>query len=91
MNEIRSKLVHFSMPYYAERISFVTAKPENNKQNLAFLQVSDTPTWMGMGIVLIVMSVLFAKFKGSVENNLFKLMGTVVGQSLNIGKRFTKQ
>ncbi|GIY54816.1 hypothetical protein CEXT_77411 [Caerostris extrusa] len=85
MNEIRSKVINFSMPYYADRISFITSKPENSKQNLALLQVSDAPTWIAMVIVLIVMSVLFAKFKGSVGNNLFRLMGTVVGQSLNIG------
>ncbi|GIY54812.1 glutamate receptor ionotropic, delta-1 [Caerostris extrusa] len=85
MNEIRSKVVNFSMPYYADRISFITSKPENSKQNLALLYVSDAPTWIAMVIVLIVMSVLFAKFKGSVGNNLFRLMGTVVGQSLNIG------
>ncbi|GIY44650.1 hypothetical protein CEXT_65881 [Caerostris extrusa] len=33
------------------------------------------------------MSILFTKFKGSVGYNLFKLLGTVVGQSSNIGNR----
>ncbi|GIY93749.1 uncharacterized protein CEXT_632421 [Caerostris extrusa] len=86
MNEIRSKVINFSMPYYATGISFITAKPENSKHNLALLQVFDTTTWIGIGIVLIVMSILFAKFKGSVENNLFKLTGTIVRQSSNFGK-----
>ncbi|GIY04579.1 glutamate receptor ionotropic, delta-1 [Caerostris extrusa] len=85
MNEIRSKVVNFSMNYYTGGISFVTAKPQNSKQNSALLQVSDTATWIGVGIVLITMSILFAKFKGSVGNNLFKLIGTVVEQSSNIG------
>ncbi|GIY09187.1 hypothetical protein CEXT_451261 [Caerostris extrusa] len=35
--------------------------------------------------MLIVMSILFAQFKGSVGYNLFKLLGTVVGQSSTIG------
>ncbi|GIY93748.1 glutamate receptor ionotropic, delta-1 [Caerostris extrusa] len=61
LTEIRSKAVNFSLPYYAERISFITAKPENSKQNLALFQVSDTPTWIGVGIVLIVMSVFFLR------------------------------
>ncbi|GIY91416.1 glutamate receptor ionotropic, delta-1 [Caerostris extrusa] len=83
--EIRSKDVDFSMPYTLDELTFLTPKPGNIKSNLALLQVFDTTTWISICFVLIVMSVLFAKFKGSVGNNLFKLLGTVVGQSSNIG------
>ncbi|GIY93747.1 uncharacterized protein CEXT_632401 [Caerostris extrusa] len=50
VNEIRSKVVNFSMPYYTGGISFITDKSQNSKQNLALLHISDTPTWIGIGI-----------------------------------------
>ncbi|GIY44659.1 lig_chan-Glu_bd domain-containing protein [Caerostris extrusa] len=84
-HEINSKAVDFSMPYTLDELSFITPKPGNIKSNLALLQVFDTTTWIGICIALIVMSISFAKFKDSVGNNLFKLLGTVVGQSSNIG------
>ncbi|GIY44647.1 lig_chan-Glu_bd domain-containing protein [Caerostris extrusa] len=83
--EIRSKAVDFSMPYMLEELGFVTPKPGNIKSNLALLQVFDTTMWIGICFVLTIMSILFEKFKGSVGNNLLRLLGTVVGQSSNIG------
>ncbi|GIX99265.1 uncharacterized protein CEXT_116851 [Caerostris extrusa] len=80
-----SKSIDFSVPYKQEELTFITPKPGNIKSNLALLQVFDTTTWIGICIVLIVMSIVFAKFKGSVGTNLLKLLGTVVGQSSTIG------
>ncbi|GIX99263.1 glutamate receptor ionotropic, delta-1 [Caerostris extrusa] len=83
--EIHSKSIGFSVPYKQEELTFITPKPENIKSNFALLQVFDATTWIGIGIMLIVMSILFAQFKASVGYNLFKLLGTVVGQSSTIG------
>ncbi|GIY09189.1 lig_chan-Glu_bd domain-containing protein [Caerostris extrusa] len=81
--EIHSKSIDFSVPYKQEQ-HFHYAQTGNIKSNLALLQVFDTTTWIGICIVLIVMSIVFAKFKGSVGTNLLKLLGIVVGQSSTI-------
>ncbi|GIY44661.1 RNase H domain-containing protein [Caerostris extrusa] len=85
MNERNSKAVDFSIPYLVEESTFITPRPVNIKSNFTFLQVFDATTWFCLCAVLIVMSILFAKFKDSVGYNLFKLLGTIIGQSSNIG------
>ncbi|GIY44653.1 glutamate receptor ionotropic, delta-1 [Caerostris extrusa] len=85
MNEIRSKAVNFNMTYLVEDSTLITPMPGNIKSNFALLQVFDSTSWVGLCFVLIMMSIVFAKFKNYLGYNLFKLLGTVVGQSSNIG------
>ncbi|GIY44652.1 glutamate receptor ionotropic, delta-1 [Caerostris extrusa] len=83
--EILSKSVDFSMPYTLDELTFLTPNPGNIKSNLALLQVFDTTTWIGICFALIVMSISFRNLKVLWGITCLNSLGTVVGQSSNIG------
>ncbi|XP_021000178.1 glutamate receptor ionotropic, delta-2-like [Parasteatoda tepidariorum] len=78
-------VVDTSTPYMQQTVKFIVGKPKPQSTSVAFLKTFDVSVWIGVGVTLLVLLLLFKiLLKESFGNTFLEFVGNLVKQPTTI-------